>query len=137
MDNDDLFLNNLASNPNYDLLKTFCDYDIDGNFDFSSESPYENANFSCDYIDPVAYSSKFKNIKDITLMSLNIQSLPSKFNDFKELISFFNKNNCAPDIICLQELWQFPSLAGFSLPGYSPLIYKLRSNNVQGGGVGI
>jgi exonuclease III len=46
-------------------------------------------------------------------------------------------NECAPDIICLQELWQFPSVVDFNLNGYHPLIYTLRHNNVQGGGVGI
>ncbi len=39
--------------------------------------------------------------------------------------------------VCLQEIWQIPSHANFSLHGYSNLEYKTRSNNVQGGGVGI
>ena len=38
--------------------------------------------------------------------------------------------------MCLQELWQFPEKTNFSLPGYHPLIFKLRSS-AQGGGVGI
>jgi exonuclease III len=46
-------------------------------------------------------------------------------------------NNCAPDVICLQELWQFPADVRFKLNGYHPLICTLRRNNVQGGGVGI
>jgi hypothetical protein len=45
--------------------------------------------------------------------------------------------NTAPSIICVQELWQFPNTLSFSLPGFHPLEFKLRRNNVQGGGVGI
>jgi exonuclease III len=46
-------------------------------------------------------------------------------------------SNKAPDIICLQELWQFPSDVNFNIQGYHPLICKLRLNGLQGGGVGI
>ena len=74
---------------------------------------------------------------DISIMTFNIQSLNSKFNELKELVYTLNCNNCEPDIICLQELWQFPMEAEFLLPGYKPLIYKLRRGNTQGGGVGI
>jgi len=69
-------------------------------------------------------------------MTFNIQSISSKFADFNELIALFHVNKCAPDIICLQELWQFPSVANFSLPGYGPLISKLRAGTARGGGVG-
>ena len=34
-------------------------------------------------------------------------------------------------------MWQFPYSAEFLLPGYSNLEFKLRSDNVQGGGVGV
>jgi hypothetical protein len=47
------------------------------------------------------------------------------------------ESDCAPDIICLQELWQFPTYANFTLPGYNPLEFKLLNANTQGGGVGI
>ena len=70
-------------------------------------------------------------------MTLNIQSISSKFLEFKELIQLLQNFNCAPDIICLQELWRFPNFANFSLNDYHPLIFKLRNSNVQGGGVGI
>jgi hypothetical protein len=40
-------------------------------------------------------------------------------------------------MICLQELWQFPNPSQLTFIGYNDLIYKLRRNDVQGGGVGI
>ena len=70
-------------------------------------------------------------------MSFNIQSLPSKFNEFQELIQNFQINKCEPDIICLQEIWQIVNSSAFSLDDYNPIEYKLRSNSTQGGGVGI
>ncbi len=69
-------------------------------------------------------------------MSFNIQSIHAKFSDFSHFIYSCINRNCEPDIICLQELWQFPSDADFTIDGYKPLIYKLR-NGTQGGGVGI
>jgi hypothetical protein len=70
-------------------------------------------------------------------MSINIQSLQSKFSEFAEMIQNLEHKNIAPNIICLQELWQFPDSLALSLPGYHPIEFKLRRNNVQGGGVGI
>jgi hypothetical protein len=59
--------------------------------------------------------------------------LRQNFSEFNEFIDVLYK----ADVICLQELWRFPVYANFVLPGYSRLQYKLRGNNVQGGGVGI
>jgi hypothetical protein len=42
--------------------------------------------------------------KDVSIMSLNIQSSSSKFMEFSELINLLMESDCAPDIICLQEL---------------------------------
>jgi hypothetical protein len=53
------------------------------------------------------------------------------------MIQNLESNNTAPSIISVQELWQFPNTLSFSLPGFHPLEFKLRRNNVQGGGVGI
>ena len=88
-------------------------------------------------MDETQYVRLEKNNNKFSYMSLNIQSLPSKFNSFNEMISNFNKNNCAPDVIALQEIWQISDPAFFPLPNYSLLEYKCRRNNVQGGGVGL
>ncbi len=134
-------LHNLASNPTYDFIKSFDEYNAsDDNFDnnqYMSDSPYENSTFLSSYVDPLVFAQNFQKVENISIFSLNIQSLSSKFNDLHELITMFSINKCNPDIICLQELWQFPDLAVFSLPGYHPLVFKLRGQGVQGGGVGI
>ena len=102
-----------------------------------NDSPYDTTDISCEFIDPSSYASSFKNLKDLSILSLNIQSLAAKFSEFKDLICLFIDSNCAPDVICLQEIWQISPHADFSLPGYASLVYKTRANNVQGGGVGI
>ena len=78
-----------------------------------------------------------KHANDLLIMSFNIQSINSKFDEVSTLIQTLTKKNISPDIICLQELWQFPPNANFAIPGYHKLVYKLRSENVKGGGVGL
>jgi len=68
-------------------------------------------------------------------MSLNIQSLPAKFVDFKDFISQLAITNSLPDIICLQEIWNIHDVSVFCIPGYFPLECTLRTQS-QGGGVG-
>ncbi len=102
-------------------------------FDDENDSPYNFANFDCSYISPF---DKFES-EGIIIMSLNIQSINAKFSEFKDLIATLVSNGTVPDIICLQELWNFPPLTNFNLPGYKPLCFKLRSESVQGGGVGL
>ncbi len=66
-------------------------------------------------------------------MSLNIQSVPSKFNELEELIQSFTSNNCEPDFICLQETWRIVDPSRYALDNYE-LEIKSRGRNVQGGG---
>ena len=49
-------------------------------------------------------------------MSLNIQSLPSKFIEFNDMISNLNVKKCSPDVIALQEIWQIQDPAFFHSP---------------------
>jgi len=66
------------------------------------------------------------------MLSLNIQSISAKFNEFQEFLANFKF-----DVLCLQELWRMHDPAIFSLDGYHNMYFKSRHNNVQGGGVGI
>jgi hypothetical protein len=42
-----------------------------------------------------------------------------------------------PILFVCRKIWQIHDSSLFLLPGYNPLVYKTRRNNVQGGGVGI
>ena len=69
------------------------------------------------------------------MLSFNIQSISSKFNEFQESINSLDPFKF--DIICLQELWRIIDPSIFVLDGYHSLVFKSREQNVQGGGVGI
>ena len=130
-----LDIHSLSNNPNFDFTKQIFSTNSDNKnmfFDDENDSPYNFANFDCSYISPF---DEFES-EGIIIMSLNIQSINAKFSEFKDLIATLVSNGTVPDIICLQELWRFPHLANFNLPGYKPLCYKLRSDLVQGGGGG-
>jgi hypothetical protein len=128
----------LEKNPNYDFLHILgARDDSDDSSTSFQDSPYDGANVMCLYLDEYTYSQNYANQNNFSILSLNIQSLPSKFAEFSEFVKFLLLSKSAPDIICLQELWQFPDSSIFNIDGYNPIVYKLIRNNVQGGGVGM
>ena len=87
------------------------------------------------FLDLEKLAADFSNSNSPLVFSINIQSLNSKFEKLKILISTLIAQNVCPDIIVLQETWNVPYPDLFSLPGYSPLIVNNR-NYTNGGGVG-
>ncbi len=130
----------LITDPKYDFLSQFSsesddisNYEI---FNEANDNPYESLQISCDYYDENEYSLKYRNRKNFSMLSLNIQSLLAKFNEFRELLSHFDSAACSPDIIFIQETWKKFYPTHFSLHNYSPLEFICRDNR-QGGGVGL
>ena len=131
-------LDNLTNDPNFDFLHALMNRNSDDDNDFlSTGSPYSSADFSCSYMCETQLIEKMKTRCNPFVLSVNIQSLQSKFNDLQALISSLLANKCAPDLICLQEIWRIPGSEFLNLDGYHPLEYLSRQFNVQGGGVGI
>jgi len=79
-DRQEFYLNNLASNPNYDFISSLSDIDADSDDQFMN-SPYDSSNFNCSYVDPLSFCNTYKNNGKFSIMSFNIQSLSAKFND--------------------------------------------------------
>jgi len=133
MQNNIFGLNSLSEDPDFDLNAVF---DMQGDFfdiDYESETrPYDFNTKYCDEEKLISYHNKYK----LSTLSLNIQSLQSKFQPFCELIGKLKQHKKEPDIILLQELWSVPDFVEFKLQGYHPLIYKTRIKD-RGGGVGI
>ena len=96
-------------------------------------SPYSDININCKYSSLNDYR---KDIDNISVLSLNIQSLPSKFLEFSDLLNELFISNSYPDIICLQEIWQLHDSSSFNIPNYHPIVTNVR-NSAKGGGVGI
>jgi hypothetical protein len=136
-------IGNLIDNPNFDFLKVLSSNTIsdenNSNFSFLNsdeiDSPYNHNVFESSYIDHLAICNSNLNDK-INIMSINVQSLPAKFAELKDLLDHFSDHSFLPEIILLQEIWQIPDPSIFSLKYYQPLIFKCRSNT-RGGGVGI
>jgi hypothetical protein len=79
--------------PTFDFLNKLGlnDPETEHNHDFLStdlsDSPYSNSALHTKYFDTLQFTEKFHNNKKLALMSLNIQSLPAKYESLKELLS--------------------------------------------------
>ena len=96
---------------------------------------YRDVDIQSNYYCAESFSKKFKTSKNISILSLNIQSLNSKFSSLSDLIAFWKNNGVVFDLICLQETYSIIIPSIFELDDYHPVVYKTRTNFV-GGGVG-
>ena len=127
-------LDSLINDPNFDFFHQFNKF-FD-NDDDANTSPYGNLNINCVYLDEEQFVVKYQNIGNLSIMSINVQSLQAKFSELNEFISLLAENGCNPEIIALQELWHLNDPDIFILKDYQKLVFKSRCNNTQGGGVG-
>jgi len=107
-------------------------------FDFfelnNLDSPYKLENFSNDYIHQSDLKKHNLISENLYVISLNIQSLLSKFESFKEFLHSLPPNNL-PLAIFLQEVWHIEDPSYFNLPCFHTPFFKTRKG--RGGGVGI
>jgi len=139
MENNRITLESIERDPDYNFLNKFnTEHDILV-FDQHDlpDSPFKDLENSCNYYDENSLCSKFSTYDNFSAMSINIQSLPAKFNQFNLLINSLNQKKLFPSVICLQEIWQLPNDQVFSINGYHSPLFKCRNNNIQGGGVAI
>ena len=90
--------------------------DIESSISSISESPYIDTNSLAEYIS--SFNSSF------SFISLNIQSLNSKFNQLKILVELLARHNIFLGAICLQETWLSNNvdINLFSLCGYTTVM---------------
>ena len=110
MANENLYsFDNLNNNPSFNFSNSLFNSDsLCEDANSPDDSPYSNLDILCNYFDENQFVSKFSGSNNFNLFSLNIQSLPSKYNALQDLINNFNINNCQPDVLCIQETWQVP-----------------------------
>jgi hypothetical protein len=68
-------------------------------------------------------------------LSVNIQSLNSKFDQLKEQILDLQNLNLKVDVIAIQETWEIKYPDTLTIPGFQEFIYK-NCTGMRGGGVG-
>jgi exonuclease III len=115
--------NDLKFWPMYDRI--YKDSDL-------NDDPYFGVNIHCKFhnIDSLADS-----VKTPIFLSINVQSLLSKFDQLLEFITILSNLNVQIDVIAVQEIWEVKYKELVILPGFQPLVCKTRSD-MRGGGVG-
>jgi hypothetical protein len=53
----------------------------------------------CSYLDESEFAAQISVEKNFSIMSFNIQSLPSKYNESKAVISLLQQSHKEPDIL--------------------------------------
>ena len=80
-------IDNLNVDPSFNFSNSLFNSELlNTQDDDSNDSLYSNLDVQCSYLDENQYINNFKNLKNISILSLNIQSLSSKFAEFQELI---------------------------------------------------
>ena len=101
---------------------------------------YNTMVHSCEYYELEEFQNTFNCNGCFSTLSLNIRSLPGKWNDFREYISLLNRDKFKFSIIAVQEVWNVPLGISYRLDGYKLFDFKVRDqtrmNNNAGGGIG-
>jgi len=116
-------------------LDFFTEYNREYHDSEVDDDPYFGINVSSKFYDAQSLATA-EFVKNAPLyISVNIQSLQSKFEQFSTEIAELAEKNIVIDVIALQEVWdvRFPEL--FCIPGFKPIICKVRQG-MRGGGVG-
>jgi len=123
-------LGQINANPNFDLTNIFNDYFLND----PETNPYSELTIDSVFYDNASFTDKFKNSQMPIFLSLNAQSLQSKYEKLCAFILELCNNDILIDAIAIQETWQLPYPDLMQIPGYT-LHYKTRVFS-RGGGVG-
>ena len=101
----------LLNSPNRSLLKLVNDEDDEKTYNLT-QSPY--------YTD-IEMIELLHNQTTFSVISLNCQSIASKFDEFQYFMNYLLTHNCHIAVINLQETWQSHDTYynDFTLPGYN------------------
>jgi len=132
----------MCNNPNYldvlnhnENLDFFTGYNRIYHDTVLDDNPYYGMQISSKFYDIESLASaEFIRNRPIFL-SINIQSLQSKFEQLRSELDECASKNISIDVIALQEIWDVSHPELFVIPGYKPLICKKR-RGMRGGGVG-
>jgi len=123
-------ISSLNLKPEYDGTLLLNNYLVSDN-----DNPL-NISLSSEYFDSSSFTKKFGKSKKPIYISVNIQSLMSKFEALKLFIQELLSSNVPIDVIVLQETWsvKYPELV--QIPCFQNVITMERAD-MRGGGVGM
>jgi exonuclease III len=88
-----------------------------------------------EYHDITLFAEKHKSNTDPLIISINIQSINSKYEALKTYVYQLSGLGIQADIIVMQETWEVKFPTHFHLPGYQAIVARTRVG-MRGGGVG-
>ena len=100
---DFLSTENLSRSFNFNFKEIFnssIDVGLNNNF---HDSPYRDIDILSNYYSLEEFIESNQNQTNLSLFSLNIQSLASKFNEFSDFHNLLVTSKCKFDIMALQE----------------------------------
>ena len=100
-----------------------------------NDDPYFGVNLSSCYHTSSSLADLCNNEKSPIYLSINIQSLLSKYEQLVLEMAELEEKNIVVDAIAIQETWDVKYTDLVPLHGFNPLIYK-RRRGMRGGGVG-
>jgi hypothetical protein len=127
--NDGGLVDSLNSKPEYSgsrLLNTHLNADNDNVL---------NITLDTSYCDPNQFIFTYANTKKPIFLSLNVQSLMSKFESLKTFLTELINANVPIDAVALQETWTILYTDLLSIPGFQTVQFTNRVGS-RGGGVG-
>jgi hypothetical protein len=99
-------------------------------------SQFFQTNINSSYHDVQSFIHKYKHSTDPIILSLNVQSLNSKYAALKNLFQYVQGSGVPVDLIIVQETWEIRFLTQLGIPGFQNIVYRTREGGM-GGGVGI
>jgi hypothetical protein len=99
------------------------------------DNPYIGLTLSSKFYDIPSLSSDVSIVSKPIYLSINIQSLQSKYEQLLAELSEIENKGIYVEIIALQEIWDVRYHELYIIPGFKPIIFKKRQG-MRGGGVG-
>jgi hypothetical protein len=100
-----------------------------------NDDPYANVVLESQYYDFGNIRNNNRVCESSVYLSINIQSLNSKYAELCLLVEDLKKKNVTVDAIAIQETWEIRYADQICLPGFQPILFKNRVGT-RGGGVG-
>ncbi len=98
-----------------------------------TNDPYSELIIDSKYYDIYSLPTILHDNVSPIFLSINIQSLMSKYDELRSFIVELSGKKIVIDVIAVQEVWEVRQPEILPIPGFQTVVYKTRSN-MRGGG---